>query len=224
MAAAADVLHLVSKGITQSLSVFLDTIVICSCTAFSILLGDVYTPRLGEIDGIVLTQQSRASHMGAWSSYPLAASTLLFAFSSIIYSDYLGENAIATLKGGPKMLLLFRLTLIGVVFLGCVAPSAISVFFFADPPMEVQASTLSDRAHVTQITPQQDPVTFPGTCTSPEVRIRQYNIVFYQFITWTGCIDLVPFGGPWLHQIILIVRREMAAIAGKARGRPLKAL
>lgn len=116
MAAAADVLHLVSKGITQSLSVFLDTIVICSCTAFSILLGDVYTPRLGEIDGIVLTQQSRASHMGAWSSYPLAASTLLFAFSSIIYSDYLGENAIATLKGGPKMLLLFALPSSGWYF------------------------------------------------------------------------------------------------------------
>ena len=61
VAATADVRHPISQGITQSFSVFIDTIFICSCTAFVILLGDVYTPGAESVDGIVLTQQSLVS-------------------------------------------------------------------------------------------------------------------------------------------------------------------
>ena len=51
-----------AQGITQSFSVFIDTIIICSCTAFVILLGDAYVPGAAEVDGVVLTQDSLASH------------------------------------------------------------------------------------------------------------------------------------------------------------------
>ena len=44
VAAVAHVRHPVSQGIVQSLSVFIDTMIICSATAFMILLGDVYVP------------------------------------------------------------------------------------------------------------------------------------------------------------------------------------
>ncbi len=83
VAATALVRHPVSQGITQSFSVFIDTIVICSCTAFIILLGDVYVPGAEGVDGVVLTQQSLASHFGDWSRYALTAAILLFSFSSI---------------------------------------------------------------------------------------------------------------------------------------------
>ncbi len=63
VAAVAYVHHPVSQGIVQSLSVFIDTMIICSATAFMILLGDVYAPG-AEIDGVVLTQQSLVGHLG----------------------------------------------------------------------------------------------------------------------------------------------------------------
>ena len=78
VAATAYVHHPMSQGIVQSLSVFIDTIIICSCTAFIILLSDVYVPGAEKIDGVVLTQQSLVSHVGAWSQYFLTAAILLF--------------------------------------------------------------------------------------------------------------------------------------------------
>lgn len=55
VAATAHTRHPIEEGITQSFSVFIDTMIICSCTAFVILLGDVYQPSVEDIDGVVLT-------------------------------------------------------------------------------------------------------------------------------------------------------------------------
>ena len=139
VAATADVRHPVSQGITQSFSVFIDTIVICSCTAFVILLGDVYVPGAEGIDGVALTQQSLVSHLGSWSQYFLTGAILLFAFSSIIYNYYLGENALTVMTHHPASLHIFRFALMGIVFLGAAAPAATSVFFFSDPMMGILA-------------------------------------------------------------------------------------
>jgi AGCS family alanine or glycine:cation symporter len=139
VAATALVHHPVSQGITQSFSVFIDTIVICSCTAFIILLGDVYVAGATGIDGVVLTQQSLASHFGEWSRYALTLAILLFAFSSIIYNVYLGENALAAITKSKPALLVLRVFILGLIFLGAAAPNATSVFFFSDPMMGILA-------------------------------------------------------------------------------------
>ena len=139
VAATADVRHPISQGITQSFSVFIDTIIICSCTAFVILLGEVYVPGAQDIDGVALTQQSLVWHLGDWSQYFLTGAILLFAFSSIIYNYYLGENALTVLTHHPASLHVFRFVLMGIVFLGAVAPAATSIFFFSDPMMGILA-------------------------------------------------------------------------------------
>jgi AGCS family alanine or glycine:cation symporter len=139
VAATAEVRHPISQGITQSFSVFIDTILICSCTAFVILLGDVYVPGAEGIDGVALTQQSMVSHLGAWAQYFLTGAILLFAFSSIIYNYYLGENALTVLSKNPLSLTILRVAIMGIVFLGAVAPGATAVFFFSDPMMGILA-------------------------------------------------------------------------------------
>lgn len=139
VAATADVRHPISQGITQSFSVFIDTILICSCTAFVILLGDVYQPGAEAVDGVVLTQQSLAEHLGDWTQYFLTFILLLFAFSSIIYNYYLGENALTVITEHPMALNGFRLVVMGIVFVGAVAPGATAVFFFSDPLMGILA-------------------------------------------------------------------------------------
>lgn len=139
VAATAEVTHPISQGITQSLSVFIDTILICSCTAFVILLGDVYVPGAEDIDGVVLTQQSLVSHVGTWSQYFLTIAILLFSISSIIYNYYLGENALTFMSHNKISVHILRFVVIGIVFLGAVAPGATSVFFFSDPMMGILA-------------------------------------------------------------------------------------
>lgn len=139
VAATAEVRHPLSQGITQSFSVFIDTIIICTCTALIILLGDVYVPGAEDVDGVVLTQQSLASHLGGWTSYFLTAAVLLFAFSSIIYNYYLGENALSSMTSSTMALQVLRVAVMGVVFLGATAPNATAVFFFSDPLMGVLA-------------------------------------------------------------------------------------
>lgn len=139
VAATAEVRHPISQGITQSFSVFIDTMIICTCTALIILLGDVYVPGAEGIDGVVLTQQSLASHLGDWTSYFLTGAVLLFAFSSIIYNYYLGENALSSMTSSTMALHILRVAVMGVVFLGATAPSATAVFFFSDPLMGVLA-------------------------------------------------------------------------------------
>ncbi|MFW8634931.1 alanine/glycine:cation symporter family protein [Cribrihabitans pelagius] len=139
VAATADVRHPISQGITQAFSVFIDTILICSCTAFVILLGDVYQPGAEGTDGVALTQQSMVYHLGDWAQYFLTGAILLFAFSSITYNYYLGENALTVLTQHPMSLVLFRVAIMGIVFLGATAPGATAVFFFSDPMMGILA-------------------------------------------------------------------------------------
>lgn len=139
VAAVAYVKHPVAQGVVQSFSVFIDTIVICTCTAMIILLGDVYVPGAEGVDGVALTQQSLVSHVGEWSKYFLTFAILLFAFSSIIYNYYLGENALTYLTDNPNALHVLRLAIVGLVFLGATAPAATSVFFFSDPLMGILA-------------------------------------------------------------------------------------
>ena len=139
VAATADVRHPISQGITQSFSVFIDTIIICSCTAFVILLGSVYVPGAEGVDGVALTQQSLVSHLGGWVQYFLTGAIFLFAFSSIIYNYYLGENAMTVMTKHPLSLHVLRIGITAIVFLGAVAPGATSVFFFSDPMMGVLA-------------------------------------------------------------------------------------
>lgn len=139
VAATADVYHPLSQGITQALSVFIDTMLICSATAFVILLGSVYVPGAEGVSGIVLTQQSLVGHLGPWVQYYLSFAILLFAFSSIIYNYYLGETALADLTRAPAAVHVLRVAVVGVVLLGAVAPGATSVFFFSDPLMGLLA-------------------------------------------------------------------------------------
>ena len=139
VAAVAYTKHPISQGIVQALSVFIDTMLICSCTAFMILLSDVYVPGAEAIDGVVLTQDSLVSHVGGWATYFLTFAILLFAFSSIIYNYYLGENALTVFTRAPAARHVLRLLIVALVLLGSAAPGATAVFFFSDPMMGVLA-------------------------------------------------------------------------------------
>ncbi len=86
-----------------------------------------------------MVQNSLDAHVGAWAEYFLTVAILLFAFSSIIYNYYLGENALTVFTESALSRHILRIAVIGVVFLGSSAPGATAVFFFSDPMMGVLA-------------------------------------------------------------------------------------
>jgi AGCS family alanine or glycine:cation symporter len=88
-ASIADVSHPVKQGLVQALSVFTDTLLICSCTAFIILLSGVYTNH--NLNGIQLTQNALLSEVGKVGPAFVALAIFMFAFSSIIGNYTYGE-------------------------------------------------------------------------------------------------------------------------------------
>ncbi|MCA1029599.1 alanine:cation symporter family protein [Bacillus timonensis] len=118
-AATAVVSHPAKQGLIQTLGVFIDTLFVCSATAFIILLGDSYGKT--DLNGIELLQASLSSHVGSWASIFVAISIFLFAFSSIIGSYYYGETNIEYIKSNKSVLFGYRLVALGMVMFGSMA-------------------------------------------------------------------------------------------------------
>lgn len=134
VAAVAAVRHPVAQGVVQAFSVFLDTFVICTCTALLILLSGFYTPGY-EGDGIVLTQNSLAAVVGDWGRVFVSVALALFVFTSILYNYYLGENSLQYLFGRSRMALIGYRALVVVLILWGSIQNLSTVFAFADITM-----------------------------------------------------------------------------------------
>lgn len=119
-AATADVSHPVKQGLIQTLGVFTDTILICTCTAFIILIAGNYTD--ATVNGIQLTQAALVSQLGPFGSYFIALCIFLFAFSSIIGNYYYGESNIEFIIPKNKIvMIIYRALVVGMVFFGALA-------------------------------------------------------------------------------------------------------
>lgn len=137
-AATANVSHPVKQGLIQTLGVFTDTIVICSCTAFIILLSDVDLS--GGLTGIQLTQNALSSQIGSFGSIFIAICVLLFAFSSIVGNYYYGEANIEFLTKKKIYLNLYRICVAVMVLFGATVSMDI-VWNLADVFMALMAIT-----------------------------------------------------------------------------------
>ncbi|MCY6369238.1 alanine/glycine:cation symporter family protein [Clostridium ganghwense] len=118
-AATAEVSHPVKQGFIQTLGVFTDTILICSATAFIILLSGAHISK--GLTGIQLTQSALSSQVGSWGNTFIALCILLFAFSSIIGNYYYGESNIGFLNANKTWLIIYRILVLGMVMFGAVA-------------------------------------------------------------------------------------------------------
>lgn len=135
VAAVAYVPHPANQGMVQSLSVFIDTIIMCSCTAVIILLSDVYQPGAEAVNGVALTQNALAEHVGSWGQGFVSIALLLFSFSSVMYNYYLGENSLSYFSEENQYLFnIFRVLVIALVFWGAMQDLG-TVFVFADLTM-----------------------------------------------------------------------------------------
>ncbi|NVK39905.1 MAG: alanine:cation symporter family protein [Oceanospirillaceae bacterium] len=140
VAAVAYVPHPANQGIVQAFSVFIDTLIICSATAFIILLSGAYDPaNLSDVGGVALTQTALADHVGEWGRSFVSIALLLFGFSTILYNYYLGENSLNFFSTENQNLFnAFRVAIIGLCCWGAITDLG-TVFAFADVTMGLLA-------------------------------------------------------------------------------------
>lgn len=114
-AATATIPHPVQQGLLQSLGVFTDTLVICTCTAFIILLSGLYADGS---DGIILTSHAMEHHLGRFGGWFLVAAIFLFAYSTIIANYFYGETNVRYICNKSWAVAVFRCLSGAVVLLG----------------------------------------------------------------------------------------------------------
>ncbi len=119
VAATADVSHPVKQGKVQAISVFSDTLIICSCTAFIILVGGI--PAGSDASGIKLTQAALCGQIGPWGNIAVAIAIFFFAFSSVLGNYYYGEANVLYLTKKSWVLTSYRVIVAGMVLFGSVA-------------------------------------------------------------------------------------------------------
>ena len=132
VAATASTSHPVKQGLIQSLGVFTDTLIICSCTAFIILMSGIEFG--GQMDGIRLTQEALTTQIGGAGRIFVAIAIFFFAFSSIIGNYYYGEANIKFITSSRKVLNAYRL-LVGVMVMSGAVMSLQTVWSLADLTM-----------------------------------------------------------------------------------------
>ena len=136
-AAAASVSHPAKQGMVQVLSVFIDTLLICSATAMMLLLSGIEGVP-GVLDGIPFVQKAISANVGTWGIHFITASIFAFAFSSLIGNYYYAESNILFIKNNKVLLFVFRCTCLLAVFLGAQADFSL-VWNLADITMGCMA-------------------------------------------------------------------------------------
>lgn len=118
--ATATVSHPVKQGMVQVLSVFIDTLMICTTTAFILLLSGV-TGVPEKLDGIPYVQAAISANVGSLGIHFITFSIFAFAFTSLIGNYYYAESNILFIKNNRILLNVFRITCLIAIFLGAQA-------------------------------------------------------------------------------------------------------
>lgn len=114
--AAATTDHPVRQGLWGVFEVFVDTIVICSLTALSIIMSGVWT---SGATGSELTTMAFNEGLPGPGGYIVSIGILLFAFSTILGWAYYGERC-AEYLFGPKVNMIYRILWIPFIVIGAI--------------------------------------------------------------------------------------------------------
>ena len=119
-AAAADVSHPAKEGLLQAFGVFIDTIIICSCSAMIMLLAPAeMTQGLG---GMELLQTAMQYHLGEFGVIFIAVILWLFSFSTFIGILFYARSNVAYLFGDNWLSqTLYKLLALVMLFIGGLA-------------------------------------------------------------------------------------------------------
>ncbi len=116
-AATATVSHPVKQGLIQTLGVYVDTLIVCTATAFIILCSGMFDSGL---TGIELTQAALSEEVGIAATVFIAIAIMLFGFTSIIANYYYGENNLDFIHRSRHCRYILRISSAALVMVGSV--------------------------------------------------------------------------------------------------------
>ena len=120
-AATASVSHPVKQGLVQSLSVYIDTLLICTCSAMMVMVFYVQDPELATtLNGMPLVQMAVNNSVGEFGIHFMTFAIFAFAFSSLIGNYFYAESNFRFITKSKWALLVFRLACLAVIFYGAV--------------------------------------------------------------------------------------------------------
>lgn len=133
-ASTATTIHPARQGLIQAMGVFVDTILVCSATAFIILTSGIYIPGQ-DVEGATLTTGAAISALGPWVQHIMVVLIFVFCFSSLIGNYAYAEVNMDYLFPGKKAAnMVLRLAIIGATFVGSIAKLGL-VWTLADTSM-----------------------------------------------------------------------------------------
>lgn len=119
-AAAADISHPAKEGLLQALGVFIDTLLICSCSAMIMLLTPVEIR--GGLEGMDLLQSAMNYHMGQFGVIFIAVILWLFSFSTFLGILFYARSNVAYLFGDNWISqTLYKILALAMLFVGGLA-------------------------------------------------------------------------------------------------------
>ncbi len=116
-AASAEVSHPVKQGLVQVLSVFIDTLILCSTTVFIVLLSEE-AAMAGGAEGITIVQQAVEANYGSIGAIIVTVSVILFAFTSVIGNYFYAEANIKFISENKTFMFVFKVLAVAMVFIG----------------------------------------------------------------------------------------------------------
>jgi alanine or glycine:cation symporter, AGCS family len=105
------------QALVSMTQVFIDTIIICSITGITLVMGGLYNTGL---EGAQLTSETFQKFLGSTGSYVVAIGLLFFASSTIIGWSYYGEKCFTYLFN-EKTAILYRIVFVVFVFVGAIS-------------------------------------------------------------------------------------------------------
>lgn len=117
--ASADVKHPVKQGLVQVLSVFIDTVLVCSATAFMCMCSGVEATEA--IKGAPYVQASLQATLGQFGPIFITVSMILFAFTTLLGNLYYVDQALIYIlkrQPGKKFMTVYRIIASLVIFVG----------------------------------------------------------------------------------------------------------
>lgn len=115
-AAVVDIENPAKQGMVQALGVFVDTLIICSATAFIVLLADPVV--LGDATGMKLFQSAVQYHIGSIGAPFIVIIMFFFSVSTILAVAFYGKSAIYFLHSHVRMNITYQLLIILMIFIG----------------------------------------------------------------------------------------------------------
>lgn len=117
--ASAEVAHPIMQGLVQVLSVFLDTLLVCSATAFMCMSSGIEPT--AEISGAMYVQQSMQTTLGNFGPVFVTVAMILFAFTTLLGNLYYVDQSLFYMLGhkpGKKMLTWYYIIASIIIFVG----------------------------------------------------------------------------------------------------------